>query len=150
MTHRFSPRRGALNGIFTYVNQVSKLSNEGDLIYLSSNKNIKYRNGTTLSDFFNPDSSIQEKTYIYVEGQNSSFTFTFSTISVNITGYNVLTDKSIYRAMKNWIFEGKNNESNKWKLIHNEKDYQDFLIYSPKYFTRVRRFWTNMQSSKLR
>ena len=143
MTHRFSSSSGTLNGIFTYVNQVSKIKNEGDLIHLAGM--VTFKNGSSLSDFFSP----AKKTYIVTYGESCSLTFTFSTISVNITGYSITSDPSVNRALRDWTFEGKNNESNKWELLHSEYNYQGFLNDSPMHFSVNNGVYNSFKLTKL-
>ena len=143
MTHRFSSSSGTLNGIFTYVNQVSKIKNEGDLIHLAGM--VTFKDGSSLSDFFTP----AKKTYIVTTGENCSLTFTFSTISVNITGYSITSDPSVNRALRDWTFEGKNNESNKWELLHSEYNYQGFLNDSPMHFSVNNGVYNSFKLTKL-
>ena len=145
MTHRFSSKKNIFDGVFNYINQISKINDDYDLIHLTSPSNITIKNNALLSDFFPPTG----KTYIVVEGKNESLTFILSTIYVNITGYSIKSTQNTDRVLKDWTFEAKNNESNEWELLHSVTEYNNFLYNDAKYFNVKNGVYNSFRVTKL-
>ena len=128
MTYRFTPRKGIFNGIFTYINRIST-SKKIDMISITGSKDFEYKNNGKLSYFFPPT----DKTYIVINQINASLTFTFETISINITGYSIKSTSYATRTLHEWTLEAKNNDSD-WILLHYVRDCNDFLVDHSQYF----------------
>ena len=112
MTYRFSPRKDIFDGIFTFLNRISKGSSLESLISITATNEITYTKGGTMSDMFPPS----DKTYMVTDKINSSYTFTFKTVSINITGYSIKSTLVKIRYLRKWKLEAKNNDSD-WKLL---------------------------------